>query len=71
MAPIKFKDLLINLEFNEISFEAWMAVAIIEDPITSETSQVAVPQVHRTRKDAEDGVLAVARSRIKQNCWRN
>lgn len=68
---IPFRNLFIHLEFEQIGHQAWMSKATIEDPVSSEISAVAMPEVHQTPQAAGVRVYRLARKRIIKGTWRN
>lgn len=71
MQPISFRGLLIHVHLNQIASSAWMTVATIEDPATSESAPVALPDVHQTPRAAGIQVVTEAFARIRRGTWRN
>lgn len=71
MATVSFKNQQIHVALNKIANDALMAIATIEDPATAETSQVALPDVHRSPQAAARQILARARTLILRGTWRN
>ena len=68
---IPFRNLFIHLEFEQVGHRAWMSRATIEDPVSAETSSVALPEVHQTPESAGVCVYRLARMRIINGTWRN